>query len=204
MNSIEPVTEVANTPFLLAGLGNPGRKYRNNRHNVGFMVVDRIARELNIAFARVQSRAIIATGTYSDHRVILAKPQTYMNLSGQAIPSLLKFYKIPSVQLLVIYDDMDLPLGSLRLRPGGGSAGQKGLANTIDRLGTQEFPRLRIGIDHPSGSVDPVNYLLDDFTRGEEQFVKEIIERAAQAALVFIKEGLNSAMNQFNGTFPGM
>jgi PTH1 family peptidyl-tRNA hydrolase len=130
--------------------------------------------------------------------VVLAKPQTFMNLSGQAAASLVKFYKIPLENLLVAYDDVDLPFGSLRLRPGGGSAGQKGMVSIIERLGTQNFPRLRLGIGRPPGRMEAAAYVLQDFSPAEEPELSASLERGVQAALIYISQGLEAAMNQYN------
>ncbi len=191
--------EAATPVYLVAGLGNPGREYRENRHNIGFMLIDRLCRELLITPGKVQSKALIASGQYGGKKVILAKPQTYMNLSGQAIGGLMRFYKIPIERLLVAHDDLDLPLGTIRLRPGGGSAGQKGVASTIQQLGTQHFSRLRLGIGRPPGQMDPAAYVLQDFTRQEKAEVEAVLDRAAKAVLTFIELGVEAAMNQFNG-----
>lgn len=189
--------------YLIAGLGNPGREYRYTRHNVGFMVVDGLAEHLNIPLSRVQSKAIIGQGKLGASKVILAKPQTFMNLSGQAIAGLMRFYKIPTSQLLVIHDDLDLPFGTLRLRPGGGSAGQKGLGSTIQQLGTQDFPRLRIGIGRPPGRMNAADYVLQEFGNGDQETLKFVMDFATRAAVTFVEEGLEYAMNHFNGTAGG-
>lgn len=186
-------------PYLIVGLGNPGREYRGNRHNVGFMLVDLLAERLGASFARLESKALVTKGDTQGHRIVLAKPQTYMNLSGQAVGGLVRFYKVPAANLLVAYDDVDLPLGTLRLRPGGGSAGQKGMASIIERLGTQEFPRLRLGIGRPPGRMDAAAYVLQDFTSGEAALLREMLDRAVDAALTFVTQGLEAAMNQYNG-----
>lgn len=194
------VEETTIPVYLVAGLGNPGREYRENRHNIGFMLVDRLCRELLITPGKVQAKAIIATGQYAGKKVILAKPQTYMNLSGQSIGGLMRFYKIHNDRLLVAYDELDLPLGTIRLRPGGGSSGQKGMASTIQQLGTQNFARLRLGIGRPPGQMDPAAYVLQDFTRQEKDELEAVLNRAIKAALIFIESGLETAMNQYNGT----
>ena len=184
---------------LVAGLGNPGREYRENRHNIGFMLVDRLCRVLLITPGKVQSKAIIATGQYAGKKIILAKPQTFMNLSGQSVSGLMRFYKIPHERLLLAHDDLDLPLGTIRLRPGGGAGGQKGVASTIQQLGTQNFARLRLGIGRPPGQMDPAAYVLQDFSRQEKDVVELVLDRAAKAALTFIESGLEPAMNLYNG-----
>jgi len=185
---------------LIVGLGNPGRQYRQNRHNVGFMTIDRLANRLGVEFSRLESKALVTKAEVQDINILLAKPQTFMNLSGQAVSSLVRFYKIPTENLLVIYDDVDLPPETLRLRPSGGSAGQKGVASIIDRLGTQEFPRLRIGIGRPPGRMSASAYVLKDFSSTDLEFLEITLERAADAALTFITEGLEAAMNKYNGT----
>jgi len=186
-------------PYLIVGLGNPGAQYRGNRHNVGFMVVDRLAKRLGVSFSRLENRALVTKAVYEGKRLVLAKPQTFMNLSGQPVGSLVRFYKIPHEQLLVVYDDVDLPLEMLRLRPGGGSAGQKGMGSIIERLGTQDFPRLRVGIDSPPGRMDAAAYVLQDFLVAEQPTMEIMLERAVDAILLFIKDGLDAAMNRYNG-----
>ena len=159
---------------------------------------DRLADQLGISFSRLESKALVTKGEYQGHRIILAKPQTYMNLSGQAVGSLARFYKIPHENLIVAYDDVDLPLGSLRLRPGGGSAGQKGMTSIIDTLGTKDFPRLRFGIGRPPGRMDAAKYVLKDFSESEREFLDPTLEQAADALLTFITSGLDEAMNRYN------
>lgn len=186
--------------YLLIGLGNPGREYRDSRHNAGFMLMDRLAVRLNAQGLKVQSKAVVTTAHFEDRKIILAKPQTYMNLSGQSAQGLLSFYKIPMENMLIAHDDLDIPFGTIRIRPKGGPGGQGGMASTIQQLGTKDFPRLRIGIGRPPGRMDPAAYVLQDFTREEMKSVSEIIDRAADAALEFVKNGLNAAMNKYNGS----
>ncbi|MEJ2600037.1 MAG: aminoacyl-tRNA hydrolase [Anaerolineales bacterium] len=186
-------------PYLIAGLGNPGRKYRETRHNIGFMLADHLANRLGVSFSRLESKALVTKAEYQGRRLVLAKPQTYMNLSGNAVGSLARFYKVPLQNLLVAYDDVDLPLGTIRLRPGGGSAGQKGMESIIERLGTQEFPRLRLGIGRPPGRMEAAAYVLQSFKKDEIELLHELLERAVDAVLVFATTGLETAMNQFNG-----
>ena len=185
--------------YLLIGLGNPGREYRENRHNFGFMLIDRLCVRLDARGMKVQSRAIVTDGHYEGRKLLLAKPQTYMNLSGQSIQGLAHFYKLPLEQLLVAHDDLDIPFGTIRVRPGGGPGGQKGVASAIERLGTQDFARLRLGIGRPPGRMDPADYVLQDFFRDEMKSVSEILDRAADAAMCFITDGLDRTMNRFNG-----
>ncbi len=186
--------------YLIIGLGNPGREYKDNRHNIGFMLIDRLAVRIDARGIKLQSKAIVTSGFYEERKLILAKPQTYMNLSGQSVQGLLHFYKIPSENLMVAHDDLDLPLGTIRIRPGGGAGGQRGMASTIERLGTKDFPRLRLGIGRPPGRMAPADYVLQNFSRAEMLIVSETLDRAANAVLTFMTEGLNAAMNRFNGS----
>src|SRR5574337_1297973 len=185
---------MASDTFLLIGLGNPGREYKDNRHNFGFMLIDRIAVRLNARGMKLQSKAIVTNAVYEERKLILAKPQTYMNLSGHSVQGLAHFYKLPLENLLVAHDDLDLPFGTIRLRPGGGPGGQKGMASAIEWLGTQEFPRLRIGIGRPPGRMDPADYVLQDFSKGAMKELSPTLDRAADAALTFVTDGLNKAM----------
>lgn len=195
----DPLQEQQAT-YLIAGLGNPGREYRQNRHNVGFMVLDQLAARLGLSFSRLESKALLTKGEHAGRRLLLAKPQTYMNLSGQAVGALLRYYRVPLENLLVVYDDVDLPLGTLRLRPSGGSSGQKGMASIIERLGSQDFPRLRVGIGRPPGRRQAADYVLEDFSRQEAGLLPEILDRASEAVLTFTVDGLPAAMNRFNGS----
>jgi PTH1 family peptidyl-tRNA hydrolase len=184
--------------FLVAGLGNPGREYQSSRHNIGFMLVSHLAEELGIKFTRVQSKALVTKTDFHGSRLILAKPQTYMNLSGQAVSSLVKFYKIPLENLLVVYDDVDLPYGRIRIRPSGGSAGQKGMKSIIAQLGTQDFPRMRLGIGRPPGSKSAASYVLRDFSGEDADFLPAVLDRGVEAVLTYIREDLATAMNRYN------
>lgn len=184
--------------FLLIGLGNPGREYRDNRHNFGFMLIDRLCVRLAARGMKLQSKAIVTDAQYEGRKLILAKPQTYMNLSGQSVQGLANFYKTPLERLLVAHDDLDIPFGSIRVRPGGGPGGQKGIASAIERLGTRDFARLRLGIGRPPGRMDPAHYVLQDFSREEIKEVSAVLDRAADAALCFVTDGLEKTMNRFN------
>lgn len=186
--------------YLLIGLGNPGREYKDTRHNIGFMLMDHIAVRLDARGMKLQSKAIVISALYEERKIILAKPQTYMNLSGQSVQGLLHFYKIPFENLLVAHDDLDLPFGAIRIRPTGGPGGQRGMASTIENLGTKDFPRLRLGIGRPPGRMDAKDYVLQDFSKDDMKLLPEVLSRGADAALTFVTHGLNKAMNQFNGT----
>jgi peptidyl-tRNA hydrolase, PTH1 family len=170
----------------------------NNRHNIGFRVIDRLAERLGVSFSRVMFRALVTDTRYQERRIFLAKPQTYMNESGQSVGSLVRFYKIPLENLLVIHDDVDLPFDTLRLRPKGGSAGQKGMASIMDHLGTQDFPRLRFGVGRPPGRMLAAAYVLQDFDRNEAEILPQLLDRAADAALLFVSAGLDVSMNKYN------
>jgi peptidyl-tRNA hydrolase, PTH1 family len=191
--------EVAGEQYLIVGLGNPGREYRETRHNMGFMAVDVLAGAMQASLTRVQSKALIGQGSYMGKRVILAKPQTFMNLSGQAVSSLVRFYKIPLERLLVIHDDIDLPFGTLRMRPDGGAGGQKGLASIITQLGTKTFPRLRLGVGRPPGRMEAAGYVLQEFSAQDKELLGAVFERARDAVAVYLQDGLEKAMTQYNG-----
>ncbi len=186
--------------YLLIGLGNPGREYKDTRHNIGFMLIDHIAVRLNARGMRLQSKAIVISALHEERKIILAKPQTYMNLSGQSVQGLLHFYKIPFENMLVAHDDLDLPFGTIRIRPTGGPGGQRGMASTIEKLGTKDFPRLRLGIGRPPGRMDAKDYVLQDFSKDDITLLPEILDRGVDAALTFVTRGLNAAMNKFNGS----
>lgn len=194
----EKAEEEGNT-ILAAGLGNPGREYRASRHNIGFMLVDVLSARWDIRVGKVQFRSLLGSGKVGATRVLLAKPQTFMNLSGQAVSSLIRFYKIDLSKVLVAHDDLDLPFGTLRIRPGGGPGGQKGVGSIIQQLGTQDFPRLRIGIGRPPGQMDPAEYVLQNFSPSEMDEIPFILGKAAEAAECYIRQGLEMAMNRFNG-----
>lgn len=190
-------------PFLIVGLGNPGIKYRETRHNFGFMVLDALADELNIPLKKLKYKAMIGEGRLDDAKLILARPLTYMNNSGDAVWQLAKFFKVPHNHIMVAHDDLDLPLGVLRLRPGGGASGQRGVASIIQKLGTQDFPRVRLGISRPPGQMDPVDYVLEKFLPSEKTLRDIVIKEAVAAIQVFVREGLNAAMNRYNGDVSG-
>jgi PTH1 family peptidyl-tRNA hydrolase len=180
---------------LIVGLGNPGQKYANNRHNVGFQCLDRLAEAWGLSFSRRKHKALLAQGEIAGLAVILAKPQTFMNLSGVAVERLARFYKVPLQSILVIYDDLDLPLGRIRLRPEGGSGGHKGMKSIIEYLGSKGFPRLRMGIGRPTHG-DPVDYVLDDFAPDERITIEEAYERVISTVEFWLAEGIAAAMNR--------
>jgi len=190
-------------PVLIVGLGNPGSEYASHRHNVGFQVIDSLAESHGLSFARHKpAKARVAEGQIEEQRVLLAKPQTFMNLSGRTVLRLSREREIPPESILVVCDDLDLPLGRLRIRPGGGSGGHKGLRSIIELLDSQDFARLRVGIDRPAGSLDPAEYVLQPFAEEERAIATVAIERAAQAVETWLADGIVAAMDRFNRPSP--
>ena len=190
---------------LIVGLGNPGRGYANNRHNVGFICLNHFARTQGIRFDKKQGQARIGVGEVAGSKVVVARPQTYMNLSGQSVSRLVKKFNINLDNLLVIHDDLDLPLGKVRIRQGGGSGGHKGVDSVITWLGSQDFLRLRVGIGRPTmppgsaeSEADTIAYVLSDFTPGEKQTIARVIPGVSEAILCLLTEGLMVAMNKYN------
>lgn len=187
--------------MLVVGLGNPGARYEWTRHNLGFMLVDAVAREAGREVRRAECRALVGLAEVAGRRVELVKPQTYMNLSGESVSCLLRKREElrPSEDLLVVCDDIALPFGSIRLRPRGSSGGQKGLKNIIDTLGTDEFMRLRIGIrpEHPVS--DTARFVLEEFPRAQRADVEKILDRSADALRAVITDGIEKAMALYNG-----
>lgn len=196
--SAEEELDLSEERFLIVGLGNPGRKYRGNRHNIGFMVVDKLAELHGIDLGRVQHKAITGHGRIADKAIILAKPQTFMNGSGDAVGPLANYYKTAPANVLVIYDELDLPLGTLRLREKGGAGGHNGMKSIINHLGN-DFPRLRLGIGRPPGQMPPAAYVLQDFSPADGPLVADVIEEAARAAQTYVAEGIDRAMTRHNG-----
>jgi PTH1 family peptidyl-tRNA hydrolase len=202
MPIVGPPTLMAAGPTLIVGLGNPGKGYASHRHNVGFRVVEALARAHHLSFSRQKGfQARVAEGRIAGRRAILAKPQTFMNLSGRAVGRLVRARGIEIEGLLVVYDDLDLPLGRLRLRPEGGAGGHKGMRSILDTLGNQAFPRLRIGIGRPPGQMDPADYVLRPFRTEEEPALVQVVARAVAAVECWLAEGLVAAMDQFNQPF---
>lgn len=182
---------------LIVGLGNPGQAYAAHRHNMGFQCLDEFARRHRIAFIRRLRYALVGEGEVAGVAVTLAKPRTYMNLSGQAVASLLARRRLPRSDLIVIYDDLDLPLGQIRLRPRGGAGGHRGMQSIIQALGNQEFARIRVGIGRPPEG-DVMAYVLSNFSAAERPLAEEVRQRVAEALRCLLEEGLEPAMNRFN------
>ena len=191
---------------LIVGLGNPGRAYANNRHNIGFMCLNHFARTQGIRFDKKQGKARIGASEVAGCKIVVAKPQTYMNLSGQSVSLLVRKFNINPDNLLVIHDDLDLPLGKIRIRQGSSSGGHKGIDSIITELGNQDFLRLRVGIGRPvtnEGSTEfsedeIIAYVLSDFTPDQKQAVIRVIPRISEAILCLLNEGLTVTMNKYN------
>ena len=185
--------------WLVVGLGNPGDKYENTRHNVGFLTVDELAERARVPVQRLKHRALTNTVELGDARVLLMKPVTYMNLSGEAVGEAARFYKIPADHVLVISDDVSLPIGKLRIRKGGSAGGHNGLKNIIQHLGTDQFPRVRVGVGQkPHPDYDLADWVLGKFQGEDKKVMDEAVKRAADAVECILKEGADRAMNRFN------
>lgn len=185
--------------FLIVGLGNPGAEYRLTRHNFGFMVLDALAEHWSVQLKKIKFQAVYVEDRFKGNKVVLAKPLTFMNESGRSVAPLMRYFKIPTENMLVIHDDLDLPLGTLRIRPSGSSGGQRGIESITKLLGTQEFPRMRLGISRPPGQMEPKDYVLKNFLPNEEELKKIVLRQAIEAIECFIEDGLTSAMNRYNG-----
>lgn len=185
--------------YLIAGLGNPGAQYENTRHNVGFMALDRLAREHGAAVTRLREKALTGEAQIGENRVLLAKPQTFMNLSGESVSALSKFYKIPPERVLILLDDIALPVGKIRIRAKGSSGGHNGLKNIALYLG-EDYPRIRIGVGaKPSPEYDLAKWVLGSFPKADHKALEESLARAAAAAELIAGGGIREAMNRYNG-----
>lgn len=191
---------------LIVGLGNPGKAYARNRHNIGFRCINHLAKLYSISMKRHQCRAQVGVGRIGDVEVLLAKPKTFVNSSGEAVVRLMHKHNIPINDLIVIYDDLDLPFGKLRLRPGGSAGGHKGIKSIISALGSQDFCRIKVGIGRPTREDGApvtdedtiVGYVLSDFTPQEEKAIKRAVARVAESIYSLLTEGITAAMNKFN------
>lgn len=182
--------------YIIAGLGNPGSKYENTRHNMGFKAIDAMASEFGIDVNRSKFKGLIGEGRIGTEKVILLKPQTYMNLSGQSVREIMNFYKIPEENLIVIYDDFDLPIGSIRVRKSGGPGTHNGMKSVVQELGSRKFPRVRVGIGSSDGST--IQFVIGKVGKDEQQILNEAAEAAASAAADIIRIGIENAMNIHN------
>ena len=185
--------------FIIAGLGNPENRYQATRHNTGFLVIDRLADRTGISVTRSEGHALTGTGMIEGHKVMLCKPQTYMNSSGTSVQALTAYYRIdPATHLLVIADDIHLPVGILRLRPSGSAGGHNGFKDIIRMLGTDQFPRLRVGVGEAGPGGGLISHVLGNFSREEWDVMDAVIDQAANAAILTVTDGIASAMNRFN------
>lgn len=183
---------------VIVGLGNPGRAYEETRHNLGFKTIDKISDKWSIPVVQNKFRALVGEGRINSERILLVKPQTYMNLSGESVSEVLSFYKLTPAELLVIHDDLDLPLGKLRLREKGSAGGNNGIKSIIQHLGTQEFKRIKIGIGRPEPGESVRDYVLQPFPPGDRQVIEQAVERAADAAAMWTGTPFAQVMNQYN------
>ncbi len=185
--------------WLLVCLGNPGREYAETRHNVGFLTADLLAEKKGVKIERLKFRALTAAMELGGQRVLVMKPQTYMNLSGEAVGEAARFYKIPPERVLVISDDVALPIGKMRIRAGGSAGGHNGLKNIIQHLGTDAFPRIRVGVGAPAHPEhEMVDWVIGKFTPAERKELNTMLEKAADAAECLIREGVQKAQNRYN------
>jgi peptidyl-tRNA hydrolase, PTH1 family len=183
--------------FLIVGLGNPGDQYRNTRHNVGFDIIDIMAEKYNIGVNRIKFKGKYGEGNVGGQKVILLKPQTYMNLSGESIIEVCNFYKIPSERILVIYDDISLDIGRIRLRPQGSAGGHNGIKSIIAHLSSDLFPRIKVGVGQPR--EDLVNHVLSKFSKEDRLIIEKTFQAVVEATSTFLNSGIEEAMNKFNG-----
>ena len=185
--------------WLVVGLGNPGTQYESTRHNMGFLAVDKLAQEENFRFSKLRFKAWTATWEVGGQKVLVMKPQTYMNLSGESVGEAARFYKIPADHVLVISDDVSLPAGKLRIRAGGSAGGHNGLKNIIQHLGTDRFPRIKVGVGSPQqADYDMVDWVIGKPMEEDQRALMEALDRAGEAAKVLISDGIDRAMNRFN------
>ena len=184
--------------YIIAGLGNPGGKYDNTRHNAGFRVMDILADRMGILVEEKKHKALCGRGVLEGQKVILLKPQTFMNLSGESIRAAADFYKVDPENVLVVYDDISLEPGQLRIRAKGSAGGHNGMKNIIAHLGTQEFPRVKVGIGEKPKGMDLADYVLSCFSKGEQELMDQAFKEAARAVAVILGQGIESAMNEFN------
>ncbi|HYK71556.1 MAG TPA: aminoacyl-tRNA hydrolase [Pseudoneobacillus sp.] len=183
---------------LIIGLGNPGKQYEKTRHNVGFDAIDELSNQLNISLDQLKFKGLFGMGFVGPEKILLLKPLTYMNLSGESIRAVMDFYDIDPEDILVIYDDLDLPVGKMRLRQKGSAGGHNGIKSTIAHLGTQEFNRIRIGVDRPQNGMSVSNYVLGKFTADEQPFIEEVVKRSANACKSWFTQPFLQVMNEFN------
>ena len=183
---------------IFVGLGNPTLEYAKTKHNVGFMLADRLAKEISTEIWREKFNALVNETFFDGEKILIVKPQTFMNLSGESVAPLVNFYKIDAKNLIVAHDDMDLPLGMIRLRPKGSGGGHHGIESIIQHLGTQNFPRIRIGVGRPPANWTVNHHVLSPFSADDAEKISKTLDELVPAALCIFKEGINNAMNKFN------
>ncbi|WP_442597368.1 aminoacyl-tRNA hydrolase [Neobacillus sp. D3-1R] len=183
---------------LIIGLGNPGKQYEKTRHNVGFDVIEELSNQFNIPLDQLKFKGQFGMGFVGTEKVLLLKPLTYMNLSGESIRAVMDFYDIDTEEIVVIYDDLDIPVGKLRLRQKGSAGGHNGIKSTIAHIGTQEFNRIRIGVDRPQNGMSVSNYVLGRFTADEQPIIDEVVKRSAEACQSWLTKPFLQVMNEFN------
>lgn len=185
--------------YVIVGLGNPGNHYEKTRHNMGFRVVDRLAKDWSISVNQVKWKALVGQGMREGQKVLLVKPQTYMNLSGQAVQAIQNFYKLDPGHLIVIYDDIDIELGTIRVKGQGSAGSHNGVKSIVSSLSTTDFPRIRLAVGRRMASQDLADFVLSTFTPGEEKVVEDEVDMACRAIETILDQGVEAAMNQVNG-----
>lgn len=183
--------------YIIVGLGNPGKKYENTRHNMGFLAVDLLAEEYGIKVDKIKFKALVGEGRIAGQKVLLVKPQTYMNLSGQSVQEVMHFYKEDIEKLIVIYDDIDIPTGKIRIRKKGSAGTHNGMRNIVYLLADDGFPRIRVGIGSEK-KVDLINYVTGGVSKGEKELLEEALTQASKAAAAIVEKGIEKAMNEYN------
>ena len=185
--------------YIIVGLGNPGAKYETTRHNMGFITIDYLSQEFNIPVNRLGFKSLYGQGTINGEKVVLVKPQTFMNLSGQTVKEILDFYKVEKNNLIVIYDEISIPLGKIRIKPSGSAGGHNGMKNIIYLLQDDKFPRIRIGVGMPENPhIDIADHVLGKLSKDEISILTESVKNAAKGVELIIKDGINTAMNRLN------
>ncbi len=187
--------------YVIVGLGNPGKKYEQTRHNIGFITVDYLADRHGISVSKIKHKALVGEGNISGQKVLLVKPQTYMNLSGESVREVASYYKVPPENLLVIYDDIDIPLGSVRIRKKGSAGTHNGMRSVVSQLQSDQFPRIRIGMGS-QGGTDLKDFVTGGFSKSEKDVLEAAVAHAAEACECFLESGIDKAMNYFNTKGP--
>lgn len=185
--------------YIIAGLGNPGNRYEHTRHNAGFEVIDILADRMGICVDEKKHKALCGRGALEGQKLILIKPQTFMNLSGESVRAAADFYKVEPENIIIVYDDVSLEPGQLRIRGKGSAGGHNGIKNIISHLGTQEFPRVKVGVGEKPKEMDLADYVLSRFSKGEQEMMDQAFLEAAQAVSTMVGHGMDAAMNRFNG-----